>query len=66
MDQQPTLFFRPGSHEAGVAFQRFKAYAMSHSLLADVDKQISRAIDEPAGFAFVLLYSPSGVGKTTL
>ncbi|MHB8598864.1 MAG: ATP-binding protein [Ktedonobacteraceae bacterium] len=39
---------------------------MSHSLLADVDQQLSRAIDEPAGFAFVLLYGPSGVGKTTL
>ncbi len=31
-----------------------------------MDKQISRAIHEPAGFAFVLLYGPSGVGKTTL
>ncbi len=66
MNTQPTHFFRPGSHEAGVALQRFKAYAMSHSLLADVDQQISRAIDEPAGFAFVLLFGPSGVGKTTL
>jgi hypothetical protein len=66
METQPTSLFRPGSHEAGVALHRFKTYAMSHSLLADVDRQISRAIDEPAGFAFVLLYGPSGVGKTTL
>ncbi len=65
MEAQPTPPLRPGSYEAIVALQRFKAYAMSHSLLSEVDKQISRAIDEPAGFAFVLLYGPSGVGKTT-
>jgi DNA polymerase III delta prime subunit len=67
MEMQPTTpLFRPGSPEATAALQRFKAYAMSHTLLAEVDKQISRAIHEPAGFSFVLLYGPSGVGKTTL
>jgi hypothetical protein len=66
MKMQPTPLFRPGSPEATTALQRFKAYATSHTLLAEVDKQISRAIHEPAGFAFVLLYGPSGVGKTTL
>ena len=66
MEMQPTPLFQPGSPEASAALQRFKAYAMSHTLLAEVDKQISRAIHEPAGFAFVLLYGPSGVGKTTL
>ncbi|GCE29332.1 ATP-binding protein [Dictyobacter alpinus] len=66
MEMQPTPFFRPGSPEATAALQRFKTYAMSHTLLAEVDKQLSRAIHEPAGFAFVLLYGPSGVGKTTL
>ena len=66
MEMQPTPLFRPGSPEATAALQRFKAYAMSHTQLAEVDKQISRAIHEPAGFAFVLLYGPSGVGKTTL
>src|SRR5258708_30066021 len=66
METQATTLFRPGSSEATAALQRFKAYATSHTLLAEVDKQISRAIHEPAGFAFVLLYGPSGVGKTTL
>src|SRR5258708_6943122 len=66
METQATTLFRPGSPEATAALQRFKAYATSHTLLAEVDKQISRAIHEPAGFAFVLLYGPSGVGKTTL
>lgn len=66
MEMQPTPLFRPGSPDATTALQRFKAYATSHTLLAEVDKQISRAIHEPAGFAFVLLYGPSGVGKTML
>ena len=59
METQPTPLLRSGSNEAVVALQRFKAYATSHPLLSEVDKQISRAIDEPAGFAFVLLYGPT-------
>lgn len=44
----------------------FKEYAVSHSQLAKVDKELMRAIREPAGFAHVLVYGPSGVGKTTM
>ncbi len=44
----------------------FKDYAVSHSQLAKVDKELMRAIREPAGFAHVLVYGPSGVGKTTM
>ncbi len=35
-------------------------------VLAKVDRELMRAIREPAGFAHVLLYGPSGVGKTTM
>ena len=66
MEQTPASRVRPLSREAIAALQRFKAYATSHTLLLAVDTQLSRAIDEPAGFAYVLLYGPSGVGKTTL
>ncbi len=45
---------------------RFKEYAVSHSQLAKVDKELMRAIREPAGLAHVLVYGPSGVGKTTM
>jgi len=48
------------------AFKQFKAYSTFHPLLHDVDSEAQRSIDEPAGFAYVLLYGPSGVGKTTL
>ncbi len=46
--------------------RQFKEYAVLHPQLARVDAQIMRAIREPAGFAHVLVYGPSGVGKTTM
>lgn len=45
---------------------QFKDYAVSHPYLAKVDQAIMGAITEPAGFAHVLVYGPSGVGKTTM
>jgi hypothetical protein len=54
------------SEEAHLRLQRFKTYAISHTMLADVAKELKRAIVEPAGFSYVLLFGPSGVGKTTL
>jgi len=44
----------------------FKAYAVNHPLLEDVDARLTQALLEPAGFAHVLVYGPSGVGKTTM
>lgn len=45
---------------------QFKEYAISHPQLAQVDMLLMGAIREPAGFAHVLVYGPSGVGKTTM
>src|SRR2546430_5329106 len=44
----------------------FKAYAVNHTRLDEVDQQLTQAILEPAGFAHVVVYGPSGVGKTTM
>ena len=44
----------------------FKAYAVNHARLDEVDMQLTQAILEPAGFAHVVVYGPSGVGKTTM
>jgi flagellar biosynthesis GTPase FlhF len=46
--------------------EQFKEYAVLHPLLATVDMHLMRAIREPTGFAHVLIYGPSGVGKTTM
>src|SRR5579885_1216359 len=54
------------SAEAAARLKQFKEYAIAHPLLQQVDRQLTHTITEPAGFAFVLVYGPSGVGKTTM
>jgi AAA domain len=68
MEQMPLSSISPRqlSAEAAARLKQFKAYAILHPLLRQVDLQLTRAIEEPAGFAYVLLYGPSGVGKTTV
>ncbi len=68
MEQTPHLAISPRqlSAEAAARLKQFKEYAVLHPQLAQVDQQLTRAIEEPAGFAYVLLYGPSGVGKTTV
>jgi hypothetical protein len=44
----------------------FKAYAVNHALLEDIDTRLTQTMLEPTGFAHVLVYGPSGVGKTTM
>src|SRR5436309_2177923 len=68
MEQTPLPVIAPRqlSAEAAARLKQFKDYAVLHPQLAQVDQQLARAIEEPAGFAYVLLYGPSGVGKTTV
>jgi Cdc6-like AAA superfamily ATPase len=54
------------SAQAQSLLNNFKDYAVSHTKLAQIDKMLMRAVYEPAGFAHVLVYGPSGVGKTTM
>src|SRR5882724_3501473 len=46
--------------------QHFKNYTVTHPLLKQADAVLWRAIQEPAGSSLVLVYGPTGVGKTTL
>ncbi len=67
-DQQPAereqaLWLSPDDQARLAAF---KAYAVNHALLEDIDTRLTQAILEPAGFAHMLVYGPSGVGKTTM
>ena len=45
---------------------QFKAFAARHPLLDQVEQDVLHAIWEPAGFAYLLVYGPSGVGKSTM
>jgi Cdc6-like AAA superfamily ATPase len=45
---------------------RFKEATVTHRLLEQTDRAVMRAIREHGGFAYVFVYGPSGVGKTTM
>jgi replication-associated recombination protein RarA len=45
---------------------RFKDATVTHRVLEQTDRILMRAIQEHGGFASVLVYGPSGVGKTTV
>jgi DNA polymerase III delta prime subunit len=44
----------------------FKAVKVKHTRLDEVDQQVTQAIDEHAGYTHLLVYGPSGVGKSTV
>lgn len=48
------------------ALDHFKVFAVRHPLLDQVEREVFHAIWEPAGFAYLLVYGPSGVGKSTM
>lgn len=52
--------------EAQHRLDQFKAFAVRHPLLDQVEHEVLHAIWEPAGFAYLLVYGPSGVGKSTM
>jgi len=43
-----------------------KAHTADHAMLLRLDDALTQAIWEPGGFAFLLLYGPTGVGKSEL
>ena len=45
---------------------RFKEATVTHRWLEQTDRAVMRAIRQPGGFAYVFVYGPSGVGKTTM
>jgi hypothetical protein len=54
------------SPETQAKLTAFKAYTVTHPLLEQTGTALIQALREPAGFAHVLLYGPTGVGKTTV
>jgi Cdc6-like AAA superfamily ATPase len=45
---------------------RFRQVTVTHCLLEQTHRKIVRAVREPAGFTFVLVYGPTGVGKSKM
>ena len=52
--------------EARARLEAFKAVKVKHPRLEEVDRVVTQAIEEPAGSTHLLLYGPSGVGKSTV
>ncbi len=44
----------------------FREATITHRLLDQTHRTIMRAVREPAGFTFLLIYGPTGVGKTRM
>jgi energy-coupling factor transporter ATP-binding protein EcfA2 len=66
MSAAPDGLDLPLPPDAQARLDRFKALTIRHPQLDQAERALRQAIWEPAGFAYVLLYGPSGVGKTTL
>lgn len=45
---------------------RFRQVTVTHRLLEQTHHKIVRAVREPAGFTFVLVYGPTGAGKSKM
>jgi AAA domain len=54
------------TQETRAQLEAFKAVKVKHPRLDEVDQQVTQAIDEHAGYTHLLLYGPSGVGKSTV
>jgi MoxR-like ATPase len=52
--------------ETRTRLEGFKGVKVRHPRLDEVDQQVTQAIDEHAGYTHLLLYGPSGVGKSTV
>jgi hypothetical protein len=56
----------PLPQDAPDRLNQCKAFAVRPPLLDQVEQEVLHAIWEPAGCAYLLVYGPSGVGKSTM
>ena len=54
------------TQEARGRLEAFKAVKVKHPRLEEVDRLVTQAIEEHTGYTHLLLYGPSGVGKSTV
>src|SRR5690348_9422220 len=56
----------PMSAEARARLETLKAVKVKHPHLEAVDRLLTQAIEEHAGYSHLWVYGPSGVGKSTV
>ncbi len=67
MDQEKQAFPRELlSRSKEERFNYFKNKVLGHDRLLDIHEQLMRALLYPTGASLILVYGPTGVGKTTL
>jgi thymidine kinase len=67
MDQEKRTFPRELlSRSKEERFNYFKNKVLGHDRLLDIHEQLMRALLYPTGASLILVYGPTGVGKTTL
>ena len=67
MDQEKQTFPRELlSRSKEERFNYFKNKVLGHDRLLDIHEQLMRALLYPTGASLILVYGPTGVGKTTL
>lgn len=54
------------SAEAQAKLEAFVEFTVAHPKLLEADRRIRAFVDQPAGAAILLVFGPTGVGKTTL
>lgn len=52
--------------EMKARLEAFKAVKVKHPRLEEVDRAVMRAIDEHASYSQLMLYGPTGAGKSTV
>jgi replication-associated recombination protein RarA len=52
------------THEMRAQLDAFKSVRVKHPRLEEVDRAVTQAIHERASYAHLILYGPSGVGKS--
>jgi energy-coupling factor transporter ATP-binding protein EcfA2 len=66
MSAEPDSFNNPLSQPPSARIQQFRDFAVAHPLLVEAKDRLMEAITESAPNSLIIVFGPTGVGKTTL
>ena len=66
MNAEPAPFADLLSQPPSVRIQQFRDFAVAHPLLVEAKDRLMEAITESAPNSLIIVFGPTGVGKTTL